>query len=95
MRNNENYYSRLDESCCTVCENKVCNCPKTCGEKAKAEWEEYMEKERCKPEEFEPFNPCDFDWNDIYFLQYRSKYAQYDSDGYYKIFDKTFDKTFE
>ena len=95
MRNNKNYYSRLDETCCNTCNETKCQCPKTCGEKAKAEWDVYMEQEKCKPEEFEPFNPCEYDPNVIYFMQYLSPNADYDLDAWFKIFDETFDKTFE
>ena len=92
MKYNSNYYDKLDPLCCEVCEETKCKCPETCGEIAKAEWEEYMQKEACKPEEFEPFNPCDYDPNGIYFMQYRSKNAVYDEDIiekgiYHKFYD--------
>lgn len=93
MRNNSNYYSKLDPLCCQVCKEPECRSPKTCGEIAKLEWDKYIAEEKCKPEEFEPFNPCDYDSNIIYFMQYRSPHAVYNV--YSKIFDNSFDNTFE
>lgn len=48
-----------------------------CAEYAKKEYEDYLLAEECKQEEEVCFNICDFDENEIYFMQYRSKRAFY------------------
>lgn len=75
MRLNENYYTRLEEDIC-CCTHHECTCgkqPKTCGEKAKKAYEKYLEEEKCKPEPEVVFNICEYDPDQVYFLQYLSK----------------------
>lgn len=77
MRNNSEYYKRLEEDiecCCKQeCRCKPCEEPISCSDKAKRDWEEYLEIEKCKPEPEVTFNICDYDPSEIYFLQYLSK----------------------
>lgn len=80
MKHNENYYKSIDPECCEKTPEPCVPPRQTCGTEAKEDFEKYLEEEACKPEYFEPFNPCDFDWNDIYMFQYRSKYARYKDD---------------
>lgn len=96
MRNNENFYKRLEEDI-HCCKPDECNCkesPQTCGEKAKREFEKYLEAEACKPEPEVTFNLCDYDPDQVYFMQYRSPRSLINH-SFYRIFDDSFDNTFE
>lgn len=44
--------------------------PNQCESSQKEDYDRYMKSKECEPEYFEPFEPCDFDWNTVY-LQYR------------------------
>ena len=44
-----------------------------CEEKAKKEWEDYLIREGCEKKEDPPFKLCDYDPNEVYFMQYRPK----------------------
>ena len=56
------------------CKPNECTCktPQGCGENAKREFEKYLEAEACKPEPEVTFNICDYDPDQVYFMQYRS-----------------------
>ena len=96
MRLNENYYKRLEEDIC-CCTNQDCSCKeaKTCGEVAKKQYEEYLQVEACKPEPEVTFNICEYDPDQVYFMQYRTKLTLPRDQWEIKIFDQTFDNTFE
>ena len=75
MRNNQNFEKKLEEDIC--CPTKNCECvkcsePQTCGEIAKTAWEAYLESEKCRVEPEVTFNICEYDPDQVYFMQYRS-----------------------
>lgn len=75
MKNNTNIYDPNYEYC-NCCKQEVCvNERKTCASPHKEAWEEYLCNE--KEEEGEAWELCDYDPNEIYFMQYRSKRAFY------------------
>lgn len=87
---------KLDEydMCCPQ-EQSECPVDNSCNS-WKSQYELHLAMEECKPEEPFNFNICDYDPNEVYFMQYRSKKAFYNEWWMHKkIFDKTFDKTFE
>ena len=87
---------KLDEydMCCPQDAEK-CPVDNSCNN-WKDQYDKYLELEKCKPEEKFEFNLCDYDPNEIYFMQYRSKRAFYNETvNWDRIFDNTFDKTFE
>lgn len=77
MKYNENYAKVLEEDICCCIDKCKCNKPKedtiSCSNQAKKDWEEYLEKEKCKPEPEVTFNICEYDPSEVYFLQYLSK----------------------
>ena len=60
-----------------------------CAKSQKEDYLKYLCAEECKEEE-NNFNvdPCFFDYNKIYFMQYLSEFTRYHK----KIFDKSFDR---
>lgn len=73
---NKNYIDNAGNCCKTEQEcEKITETP--CGSQAKQEYEEYLRKEACKPEPEICYDICDYDPNEIYFMQYRSKKAFY------------------
>lgn len=71
MENKGYYIDEFGQKCpCKPCP-KVEE-PKTCGDKFKKQWEEYLD--RCEPEPEIDFDLCrDYDPNQVYFMQYRPK----------------------
>ena len=63
-----------------------------CAKKQKEDYNNYLRIENCKEEE-NNFNvdPCFFDYNKIYFMQYLSECTHFHN----KIFDLSFDISFE
>ena len=90
--NNNNL--ELDEygMCCPKKAVQPCPEDKSCN-KWKKQWEDYLCNEPPEKDP-EPYNWCDYDPNEVYFMQYRSKRAFY-NEPWFKIFDDTFDDTFE
>lgn len=65
------YVDPLSQKCCEV-EPEPCVIPKcTCGNRFKEEYEEYLRQEACKVEPDPEYSMCDYDPNQVYFLQYR------------------------
>ena len=100
MRNNQNYYKILEEDICCCSKPKPCDCgckePTVCSENAKTEWEKYLESEKCQIEPEVTFNICDYDPDQVYFMQYLSPRSLIGHTWISnKIFDDSFDKTFE
>lgn len=74
MRNNQ-----INQGKCCPVEIEQCIPEKlsVCGESAREAYEEYLKQEACKPEPEQCIGNCDFDWSEVYFMQYRSKQAFY------------------
>ena len=78
MKNNPNYYKRLEEDIC-CCQEEKCTCERLtpCAVDAKDAWEKYIEAERCKPEPVVEYNICEYDPDQVYFMQYLSPRTLY------------------
>ena len=74
MKNNCNYYKKLEEDICCCKPAEECKCDRVtpCAQHAKDAYEKYLEEEKCRPEPEVEFNICDFDSNQVYFMQYLS-----------------------
>ena len=79
MKNNCNYYKKLEEDicCCKPIEECKCDRVTSCAQNAKDAYEKYLEEEKCRPEPEVEFNICDFDSNQVYFMQYLSPRTLY------------------
>jgi hypothetical protein len=77
MKKNK-YYVDEAQNCCPEPEEECI--PETlsvCGDTAKDAYEKYLKDEECKEEEDPEFHICDWDYSEVYFMQYRSKRAFY------------------
>lgn len=81
MRNNQNYYKILEEDiCCCPTEQCECKSSQNCGDKAKTAWDRYLEAEKCKTEIEVEYNICDYNPDQVYFMQYLSPRSLYNKE---------------